>query len=172
MSRSKRLTRVANAALTFLGHLKVATQRQRSRLSSRRSSCSWYRMYSRITVSSRPTVETQYPRAPKCCPTKCCLRSPYTRTQCIARLPLRNPITCGTAYLGGIAISLGTGSSSRCPSSIRRSFCPASLRNTSPQWFLNCRYNVLRRHFGINTTWYLHSHLLWLRVYTKTNLLF
>ena len=27
-------------------------------------------MYSRITSSSRPTVETKYPRAQKCCPTK------------------------------------------------------------------------------------------------------
>jgi hypothetical protein len=24
-------------------------------------------------------------------------------------------------------------------------------------------YNIFLRHFGINTTWYLHSHLLWLR---------
>jgi hypothetical protein len=24
--------------------------------------------------------------------------------------------------------------------------------------------STLRRHFGINTTWYLHSHLVWLRL--------
>jgi len=29
------------------------------------SSISWFRMYRRMTSSSRPTVETKYPRAPK-----------------------------------------------------------------------------------------------------------
>ena len=32
-------------------------------------------MYARITASSRPTVDTKYPRAQKCCPTKLRLRS-------------------------------------------------------------------------------------------------
>ena len=59
-------------------------------------------MYSRITASSRPTVETKYPRAQKCCPTKLRLRSPYTRARWIALLPLMNPTTCDTAYFGGI----------------------------------------------------------------------
>jgi hypothetical protein len=71
VSRSKRLSGVANAAPMFLGHLKVAIQRHRFRCSSRCSSRSWLRMYSRIIPSSRPTVETKYPRAQKCCPTKC-----------------------------------------------------------------------------------------------------
>ena len=39
------------------------------------------RMYARITSSSRPTVDTKYPRAQKCCPTKFRLRSPYTRAR-------------------------------------------------------------------------------------------
>jgi len=38
--------------------------------SRRRSSCSCRRMYSRIAFSSRPTVDTKYPRAQKCCPVK------------------------------------------------------------------------------------------------------
>src|SRR5215472_6000226 len=75
-------------------------------------------MYSRITVSSRPTVDTKYPRAQKCCPTKFLFRSPYTRARWIALFPLINPITCDTAYLGGIAIIMCTWSGSRCPSSI------------------------------------------------------
>ena len=38
--------------------------------SRRLSSASRLRMYSRIVASSRPTVDTKYPRAQKCCPTK------------------------------------------------------------------------------------------------------
>ena len=38
--------------------------------SKRRSSRSWSWMYARIACSSRPTVDTKYPRAQKCCPTK------------------------------------------------------------------------------------------------------
>jgi hypothetical protein len=49
--------------------------------SSRLSSTSWLRMYSRIAVSSRPTVDTKYPRAQKCCPAKFCLCSPYVRAK-------------------------------------------------------------------------------------------
>jgi len=37
---------------------------------------SWLRMYCRITASSQPTVDTKYPRAQKCCPTKFRFRSP------------------------------------------------------------------------------------------------
>src|SRR3954453_15201473 len=74
-----------------------------------------------------------------------------------------NPTTCDTAYFGGIAISICTWSTSNDPLRFR-SLSAASLRNTSPRCFFSCPYNVFRRHFGINTTWYLHSHLLWLRL--------
>src|SRR5664279_5624335 len=121
-------------------------------------------MYSRTNASSRPTVDTKYPRAQKLCPTKFCFRPPYTRARCIALFPLMNPITCATAYLGGIEIIMCTWSGSRCPSSIRLSFCSASLRNTSPKYFLRSPYNAFRRPFGINTTWYLHSHFEWLKL--------
>src|SRR5215831_12896202 len=40
----------------------------KSMWSKRRSSASCVRMYSRITASSLPTVETSYPRAQKWCP--------------------------------------------------------------------------------------------------------
>ena len=47
--------------------------------SKRRSSASCRRMYSRIAVSSRPTVEAKYPRAQKCCPVKFLRRPPTVR---------------------------------------------------------------------------------------------
>src|SRR5437667_301017 len=121
-------------------------------------------MYSRTTSSSRPTVDTKNPRAQKCWPTKFRFRSPYTRARWIALLPLMYPITCDTAYLGGIAIIMCTWSGSRCPSSIRLSFCSASRRKISPKYRHNPAYSALRRHLGMNTTWYLHSHFVWFRL--------
>src|SRR5437867_9357256 len=121
-------------------------------------------MYSRTTSSSRPTVDTKNPRAQKCWPTKFRFRSPYTRARWIALLPLMYPITCDTAYLGGIAIIMCTWSGSRCPSSIRLSFCSASRRKISPKYRRNPAYSALRRHLGMNTTWYLHSHFVWFRL--------
>src|ERR1700745_2421161 len=82
----------------------------------------------------------------------------------MALLPLMNPTTWETAYFGGIEIILWAWSGMRCPSSILLSFCVASLRNTSPRCFLNSPYRVFLRHLGMNTTWYLHSHLVWLRL--------
>lgn len=61
-----------------------------------------------MTCSSGPTVETKYPRAQKCCPTKLRLRSAYTRDKWIALFPLMSPTTCATAYFRGIAINMGT----------------------------------------------------------------
>ncbi len=58
----------------------------------------------------------------------------------------------------------GTWSGIRCPSSIRLSLYSDNLLNTCPRYGLNCSYNVLRLHFRMNITWYLHSHLLWLRL--------
>jgi len=57
-----------------------------------------------------------------------------------------------------------TWSGIKCPSSIRLSFCCASLRNISPKCLRSSPYSTFRRHFGINTTWYLHSHFVWLRL--------
>jgi hypothetical protein len=39
-----------------------------------------------------------------------------------------------------------------------------NLRNTSPKYLRSCPYNVFLRILGMNTTWYLHSHLVWLRL--------
>src|SRR6185295_1693813 len=122
-------------------------------------------MYSRIACSSRPTVLTKYPLAQKCCPTKLRFLSPYTRARWIALLPLMNPTTCDTAYFGGIEISMCTWSGIKCPSSIFDSFCAASLRNTSPRCRRSSRYSVFVRHFGMKTTWYLQSHVVWLQAW-------
>src|SRR5689334_8074215 len=43
-------------------------------------------------------------------------------------------------------------------------FCSANLRNTSPKYRRSSPYNTFLRHLGINTTWYLHSHFVWLRL--------
>jgi hypothetical protein len=108
VSRSKRLIGVADAALQASSHLSVAAHRHRFIWSNRLTSSSCARMHSRITFSSRPTVDTQNPRAQQCCPTKLRFRSPYTRANCIALFPLIYPITCETANLGGIAIIICT----------------------------------------------------------------
>ena len=75
VSRSKRLFGVANAAPSFWGHPSVAYY-QRPSWSKRLSSSSCFRMYSRTTSSYLPTVDTKYPRAQKCCPTKLRFLSP------------------------------------------------------------------------------------------------
>src|SRR6476659_5099825 len=82
----------------------------------------------------------------------------------MALLPLMNPITADTECFGGIDTSIWTWSGIRWPSSTRLSFWDASLRNTSPRCTRNCPHSVLRRHLGMNTTWYLHSHAVWLKL--------
>jgi hypothetical protein len=62
----------------------------------------------------------------------CASFSVYAR-QMYGALPLDKPITCDTAYFGGIEIN---------------------IRNTSPRGRRNSAYSVLLRHLGMNTTWY------------------
>src|SRR5947209_12959671 len=38
------------------------------------------------------------------------------------------------------------------------------MRNTSPRCTRNWLYSVFLRHFGMNTMWYLHSHLVWFKL--------
>ena len=70
----------------------------------------------------------------------------------------RHPALAGAT---AAASSGGVGSSPR--SSIRLSRCAVRFRNNSPKCFLNSRYNVFRRHFGMKLTWYVQSHFVWLR---------
>src|SRR5689334_15145864 len=81
-----------------------------------------------------------------------------------ALLPLMWPTTCDTAYFGGIEIITCTWSGIRWPSSIRLSFCAAKRRRTSPRYGRSRPNRAFRRPFGMNTTWYLHSHREWLRL--------
>src|SRR3954470_1140767 len=80
----------------------------------------------------------------------------------MALLPLMQPITCDTADFGGIEIIMCTWSGIRWPSSIRLSFCAAKRRRTSPRYGRSWPNRAFRRPFGMNTTWYLHSHREWL----------
>src|SRR5689334_2718360 len=57
-----------------------------------------------------------------------------------------------------------TWSGIRWPSSIRLSFCVAKRRRTSPRYGRSWPNMALRRPFGMNTTWYLHSHREWHRL--------
>src|SRR3954449_8563033 len=57
-----------------------------------------------------------------------------------------------------------TWSGIRWPSSIRLSFCVAKRRRTSPRYGRSWPNKALRRPFGMNTTWYLHSHREWHRL--------
>src|SRR5438874_3176180 len=84
-------------------------------------------MYLRTCSNSKPTVDTAYPRAQKYSPVK--FRSlPHKRAIAMALFPLRNPITEGTGYFGGIAMHMCTWSGS-CPSMIWHSFCRAKAWN-------------------------------------------
>ena len=69
--------------------------------SRRWSSCAWSRMYLRTISSSKPTVDTKYPRAQKLSPVKLRLRPRKFRATEIALLPLMNPTTFDTANFGG-----------------------------------------------------------------------
>ena len=89
-------------------HLQVAIYFHNCSVSSRLSSayCSW--MYFRITASSRPTVETKYPRAQKQCPVKLRLTLSYSRASQMALFPLMYPTTLETEYFGDIVSSICT----------------------------------------------------------------
>lgn len=121
-------------------------------------------MYSRIAVSSRPPVDTKYPRAQKLCSTKFYFRSPHIHAKWIAPFPFINPISWDTAYFGGIKILMCTGPDTRCPSSMWLFFCSDKRWNTSSQCFRRLSYRPRPLHLGINTTGYLHFHFAWLKL--------
>ena len=72
------------------------------------SSCAWSRMYLRTISSSKPTVDTKYPRAQKLSPVKLRLRPRKFRATEIALLPLMNPTTFDTANFGGMLMHMWT----------------------------------------------------------------
>ena len=97
-----------------------------------RSSSSWFLMYSLMTSSSRPTVDTKYPLAHICWPLKYLRLSLYTRAIHIALFPFMYPTTCDMLCFGGISISMWTRSVIICPSSTLLSFCSASPTRKTP----------------------------------------
>jgi len=101
------------------------------------------------------------PSRPEVLPHEVALPLPIDPCQMNRALALDEPNHLRHAYFGGIDTSMWTWSAIRWPSSTRRSFCAASLRNTSPRCTLSCPYSTFRRHFGMNTTWNLHSHAVW-----------
>src|SRR5690242_4781107 len=92
-------------------------------------------------------------------------RPPNVRAMWMALLPFKYPMTWDTAYLGGMAINMWIWSISNFPSRISHSLCVANSRRTGPN---SCRIStnsLLRRYFGIHTTWYLHSHRVWAKLW-------
>src|SRR5262249_37724999 len=108
-------------------------------------------------------VETKYPLAQNLWPRKLRnLRSTFCAIH-IELFPFKNPITSDTEYFGGIDISMCKLSSIKCPSSIWHYLRLASSRNTLPKCRRICPNSNFLRYFGVNTTWYLHSHVVWFK---------
>src|SRR5579859_860329 len=64
-----------------------------------------------------------------------------------------------------MAISMWIWSISNLPSKISLSLCVANSRSTGPN---SCRISTnsfFRRYLGIHTTWYLHSHFVWAKLW-------
>ena len=142
MSRSKRHVRSLRLLETPKG-----VNYTSSNWSTRRSSASWCLMYSRITCSSRPTVDAKYPLAQKCCPTKFLFRPMYVRAMWIALFPLIKPTSCETAYFGGIDIIQVTGmdqtNANRLYREIHRRPSPAGQAPFTDTWYLRSEYRML-----------------------------
>ena len=117
-------------------------------------------MYSFISSSSLPHVDTKYPRAQNFSPVKFFLQLPKFLATHIALFPFINPTTWATAYFGGIDRSKCTWSGIRCPSSTLLSFCWAKSLSTSHKYLRKSPYNTFLRYLGIQTMWYLQSHLV------------
>ena len=108
--------------------------------------------------------DTKYPRAQKCCPTKFLFFSPYTRARRIVLFPLINPIPCGTAYLVGSQSSCARGRAASAPLRSGSPSSPLTCGTPSRNCRRNSSYNAFLQPLGMNTTWYLHSHRVWLRL--------
>src|SRR5215470_8140504 len=93
-------------------------------------------MYLRTCSSSKPTVDTAYPRAQKCSPVK--FRSlPHSRAIEMALFPFRNPITEATGYFGGIAMHI-----------LSATVKPVRVSLVEPVAYLNDSYLTTSDHTG------------------------
>ena len=111
-----------------------------------------FKSYCRYCISTCPKFLT----------IKISLPSPKLPCYRYRTLPLYISIISATENFGGILMSICTWSCTICPSSILHPFCLAMSWNTGPRNFLIFPYSSFLRHFGMNTTWYLQSHLEWL----------
>ena len=75
------------------------------------------------------------------------------------------PTTCETAYLGGMESKMWTWSGIRWPSTTLHSLWRASSRNISPRCSRSLSNRTFLRYLGMKTTWYLQSHVEWLRLW-------
>ena len=100
----------------------------------------------------------------KFCPTKFLFLPWKVRVIWTALLLLIKPIIWATEYLGGIESKVWTWSGSKWPSMTVHSFCLAKSRNIPPKYFRKSPKIDFLRYFGIQMTWYLQSHLVWLRL--------
>jgi len=125
-------------------------------------------MYSLVSSSSLPHVDTKYPRAQNFSPVKFFLRLPKFLATYIALFPFMNPTTWATAYFGGIDISICTWSGMRCPSHTLLSLCWAKPLKTSPKFFRSSPYNTFLRYLGIQTMWYLQSHFVCFKLWISS----
>jgi hypothetical protein len=114
------------------------------------------RMYFLMVALSRPTVDRNYPRAQKCCPTKLRILVDERPGNVNRALPLHVPDNLRAGYFGGIEINMCTWSGIRWPPITWHSFCFAKALNTSPNRRRSPRSSVLFRYFGISTRWHLH----------------
>ena len=68
-------------------------------------------------------------------------------------------------FFGGILRHIRTLSAIKWPSTISQPFCLAYSWNIVPKCLRNCPNICLRCLLGINTTWYLQFHLVWLKLW-------
>lgn len=114
--------------------------------------------YCFIFSSSRPTVLTQYPCAQKCRPQYRFFSSICLSNIFMALLPFRNPTTSDTAYFGGKDSTRCTWSTCTFPANISMFFHWHNCRRIARTVFAISPLSILKRYFGHQTTWYLHSH--------------
>ena len=108
--------------------------------------------------SSRPTVLTQYPLAQKCRPQYRFLSSKCMSNILMALFPFKKPTASDIEYLGGTDKTKWIWSVCTLPSIISIRFHSHNWRIISRTDFLSSPDNTLKRYFGHQTTWYLHSH--------------
>lgn len=67
-------------------------------------------------------------------------------------------------HFGGMLKSICTWSGRKCPSITWHSFCSANARKAAPSSLRIPLKIFFFLYLGIQTTWYLHSHFVWLKL--------